>query len=336
MEIDPDNVQANVGLCRLAIHRRAFSDAAEYARLALAKLYFFPMAHFLLGVARVGLEEYEKAAEAFRTALSQNPHFPQAHLWLGRLLRNRFNDIPGAHEHFSLYREMRAHRQSRKRHPAEPSAAKPVVEQQPAVDQASIKLGPLVDDVLVVSGLPRSGTSMLMQMLQAGGVPILTDSVRQADEDNPKGYFEFEEVKKMLQDQEGVRGWIEQARGHAVKIVVPLVNSLPAGANYRVVLIERDADAILASQGKMIVRRGESIEDTPERRSRLRTQYGRLMEQTNARLRARSDVQILKLRYEDIVRRPAEAAEHINQFAGGTLDVSRMTAAVDASLHRNR
>jgi predicted AlkP superfamily phosphohydrolase/phosphomutase/tetratricopeptide (TPR) repeat protein len=336
LEIDPDNVQANVGLCRLAIHRRAFAEAAEFGRQAVAKLYFFPMAHFLLGVARVGLKDYEAAASEFRTALSQNPHFPQAHLWLGRLLRNRFDDILGAYEHFSMYREMRAFRLKQQQRPKEAASAKPAESKRSIVDQPPIKLGPLGDDVLVVSGLPRSGTSMLMQMLHAGGLPVLTDGTRQADEDNPKGYFEFEEVKKMLQDRDGIKNWVANARCHAVKVVVPLVNSLPPGPKYRVVLLERDPDAILASQAKMIVRRGEAVQDTPERRNRLRAQYARLMEQTHAALKSRPDVQLLTLRYEEIVRVPAAAAEAINQFVGDELDVSRIASAVDASLHRNR
>jgi hypothetical protein len=176
---------------------------------------------------------------------------------------------------------------------------------------------------------------MLMQMLQAGGIPILTDGTRQADEDNPRGYFEFEEVKKMLQDRDGIRDWIASARGHAVKVVVPLVNSLPPGPKYRVVLLERDPDAILASQAKMILRRGEAIQDTAERRDRLRSQYARLMEQTHLALNARPDIKLLMLRYEEIVRVPGEAAAVINDFLGGVLDVSRVGSAVDSSLQRN-
>ena len=91
-------------------------------------------------------------------------------------------------------------------------------------------LPPLGDDVLIVSGLPRSGTSMLMQMLDAGGMPILTDKLREADEDNPKGYFELEAVKAMFRDQ----SWLTEARGKALKVVVPLVCNLPPGCNYRV------------------------------------------------------------------------------------------------------
>ena len=104
------------------------------------------------------------------------------------------------------------------------------------------------------------------------------DTLREADEDNPRGYFEHEAVKAMFRDQ----SWLTEARGKALKVVVPLVRNLPTGCNYRIVLIDRDDDEILASQAKMIARRGESIEDTPDRGDRLRREYARLIAQTRA------------------------------------------------------
>ena len=171
-------------------------------------------------------------------------------------------------------------------------------------------------------------------MLDAGEMPILSDRVREADEDNPKGYFEFEAVKKMF--REGAHQWVDEARGKALKVVAPLVCSLPVGHRYRVVLIERDYDEILASQATMIARRGESVDDSPERRERLRREYGRLIDRTKIVLRARSDVHLLILRHEDILRHPEESAARINGLVGGVLDASRMASAVDRSLHRNR
>lgn len=191
---------------------------------------------------------------------------------------------------------------------------------------------PLGDDVFVVSGLPRSGTSMLMQMLDAGGMPILSDRVREADEDNPKGYFEYESVKKMFRD----RDWLSAARGKALKVVAPLVCSLPAGFHYRVLLIERDLHEILSSQAKMISRRGESVEDSFDRRERLRGEYARLIARTKKLLGERADVQLLVLGHEEFLRDPNGTAHQINQFAGGGLDTGRMASAVDRSLHRNR
>jgi hypothetical protein len=172
---------------------------------------------------------------------------------------------------------------------------------------------------------------MLMQMLDAGGMPILTDRVREADEDNPRGYFEFEAVKAMFRD----RDWLGDARGKAVKIVAPLVCSLPAGQRYRVILIERDYDEILASQAKMIRRRAEPVEDSPQRRTRLKREFARVIERTKTVLSARPDVRLLTLRHDATLSNAAIAAERIDEFTGGMLDRVRMAAAVDRTLHRN-
>jgi len=329
LKIDPDNVHAHLGLCRLAVRRRDYQAAVQAATESVGRLYFSPMAHFLQAIAWVGLRDYEKADHALRTALSQNPHFPQAHLWRGRLLKSKLHDPVGAEEHFAWYREMR--RKGRTIAPGEkPREERAVV--QTAAPQLDAALPPLGEEVFIVSGLPRSGTSMLMQMLHDGGMPIRTDKVREADEDNPRGYFEFEAVKSLFRE----RGWLAEARGKALKVTVPLVCSLPAGCQYRVLLIQRDHDEILESQAKMIRRRGESVQDSPERRGRLRREYQRIVEQTKTVLGARPDVRLLTLRHEDILRAPGDAALLINKFAGGTLDAPRMASAVDHGLHRNR
>ena len=118
------------------------------------------------------------------------------------------------------------------------------------------------DDIVIVSGLPRSGTSMMMQMIEAGGISALTDSVRTADADNPRGYFEFELVKKIQQDS----SWLEQARGKVVKMVHLLLLNLPAGYQYRIVLMVRDHRQVLASQAAMLKRQGKigaNLSDEP-------------------------------------------------------------------------
>jgi hypothetical protein len=203
---------------------------------------------------------------------------------------------------------------------------------KPVVHSLEAPLPPLGDAVFVVSGLPRSGTSMAMQMLHTGGMPVLTDGQREADEDNPRGYCEYETVKKMFRDA----NWISEARGKAVKIVAPLLCALPIGHNYRVLLIERDFGEILESQARMITRRGEAVPDSPERRERLEQEYARVIEQTRRTLSSRHGFEFLSMRYEEILRDPIEAARQIAFFAGGGLDVERMAEAVDPSLYRRR
>ena len=329
LQIDPDNTQALQGICRVALRQRQYERAAHAASESLGRLYFAPMTHYLHGLAKLGMKDHGAAADSFRKALSQNPHFPEAHLRLARVLKFQLGDPDEAAAHLRWYREMR-------RKPSNKPAAG-VNKLTPAVvsrcsSHLSRPLPPLGDAVFIVSGLPRSGTSMLMQMLDAGGMEIVTDERRESDEDNPRGYFELEAVKKMFRE----RDWLADARGKAVKVVVPLVTHLPPGCDYRVVLIERDYDEILASQAGMIARRGEPIEDSQERRDRLRNEYIRLVAQTRNLLEGRADVKIVSVRHEDVIGNPRAIAELLNHFAGGGLDTARMSMAVDRSLHRNR
>src|SRR5713101_7433843 len=105
-------------------------------------------------------------------------------------------------------------------------------------------------EIIIVSGLPRSGTSLMMQMLDNGGVAVLTDNIRAADTDNPRGYYEFEKVKKIKQDS----SWLPETRGKAFKMVSQLLYDLPTSERYRIIFMERDLDEMLISQEKMLKR----------------------------------------------------------------------------------
>ena len=185
--------------------------------------------------------------------------------------------------------------------------------------------------IVVVSGLPRSGTSMVMKMLEAGGLPILTDGLRTADEDNPKGYFEVERVKNLAQDAD--KGWLAGARGKGIKVISFLLKSLPATYNYRVVFIRREMEEVLASQRKMLARRGETEETAPER---MRALFEDDLWRARYQLQHRPEFETLELRYSDVVARPLEEARRLAAFLDGKLDAEAMAAAVDPQLYRNR
>jgi hypothetical protein len=186
--------------------------------------------------------------------------------------------------------------------------------------------------IVVVSGLPRSGTSLLMQMLAAGGVEPYTDGERAADEDNPRGYLELESVKRLRQGCD----WVSEARGRSLKVISHLLDGLPSSEQYRVVFVERNMDEILSSQGKMIARRGATLppQDAVRRsfESHLRA-FDRLVAE-------RPELAVLRVAYAEIVADPVEAAEAISKFvaAGGLPkpDAAAMAGAVDPLLYRNR
>lgn len=184
--------------------------------------------------------------------------------------------------------------------------------------------------VTVVSGLPRSGTSMMMMMLEAGGLPVLTDNIRTADEDNPKGYYEFERVKQVEHDQ----AWLEQAQGKVVKMVSALLKHLPQSYTYKVIFMRRVMEEVLASQRQMLVRRGKPADTvSDERMADLSRQH---LKKVEAWLDEQPNIEILYTSYNEVLKNPVEQAKKVNQFLGDTLDVESMVGAVDRSLYHQR
>ena len=186
--------------------------------------------------------------------------------------------------------------------------------------------------IVVVSGLPRSGTSMMMQMLHAGGLEILTDAVRTPDVSNPKGYFEFEAVKDL--DKGAPPAWLVGARGKAVKIVSSLVRWLPETYDYQVIFMDRDLDEVIRSQNTMLAHRGAPQDEGQN--DRIRQLYRTHVEDTLRLLRARRCVSTLVVDYREALDRPVDTARRVDRFLGGRLAVDRMAAAADPALHRNR
>jgi hypothetical protein len=191
-------------------------------------------------------------------------------------------------------------------------------------------MGARRDYVAIVSGLPRSGTSMMMQMLDRGGIPALVDNVRKPDEDNPKGYYEFEPVKQTKKDP----SWLEQAAGKVVKMVHMLLLDLPPQYEYRVVFMRRNIREVVTSQNVMLRRHGKATDDLPE---------GKLVEMFEAQL-AKVDryllehpcFKVLPIQYNEALKDPQPVIEALNAFLGGGLDTRAMAAIVDPSLYRNR
>ena len=186
--------------------------------------------------------------------------------------------------------------------------------------------------VIVISGLPRSGTSMMMQMLYAAGLPVITDQLRTADEDNPKGYFEIERIKGLYQEND--KSWLVDYKGKAVKIISFLLLHLPAKINYKVIFMERDLDEILASQKKMLQNRGESYDEIED--GSLKAKYRDHLSRVKWFLKCRETFQVLYVPYADVLKEPKNLAETIQDFLGKRLDTEAMTKAVEPELYRNR
>jgi len=187
------------------------------------------------------------------------------------------------------------------------------------------------EPIVIVSGLPRSGTSMMMKMLEAGGLSVLTDSIRQADIDNPKGYYEYERVKNL--EKETDKSYVREARGKVLKVISFLLKDLPDDNFYRVVFMRRHLDEVIASQNKMLDRRGE---DAIEDRETMAEAYRNHLAAVKILVRKRPNLEMLEFRYDEAVKNPKEAARMVNAFLGGALDERAMATVIDGELYRNR
>lgn len=186
------------------------------------------------------------------------------------------------------------------------------------------------DCITIVSGLPRSGTSLMMQMLQAGGMRLLTDGWRTPDEHNPRGYFEYEDVKHSRNNL----SWVEQANGKAVKVIHLLLPLLPANRDYRVIFMLRDLQEVIVSQRVMLNKQGRpavALTDTA-----LAAVFERQLAVARQWLADRPNFRVLYVNYRDVIDHPMNAAEQINQFLNGDLLVADMAGVVDRALYRQR
>jgi hypothetical protein len=187
------------------------------------------------------------------------------------------------------------------------------------------------DYIVVVSGLPRSGTSMMMKMLEAGGQPILTDNLREADANNPNGYYEFERVKQLT---DGDFDWIPEAGGKVVKIVTGLVMSLPSSHKYKVIFMQRAMKEVLSSQKKMLGRLG--MEDDKVEDEKMKKIYQGHLKQVNAWIAKQPNIEVLYVNYNTMIGNPLDSLQKVNDFLGNEMDVNVMAGVVNKELYRER
>jgi hypothetical protein len=184
--------------------------------------------------------------------------------------------------------------------------------------------------IVIVSGLPRSGTSMMMKMLAEGGIPILTDELRRADDDNPNGYFELEVVRQL---KEGNLDWLKEADGKVVKVISALLEYLPTEYQYKIIFMERDSRETLASQKKMLDHRGQTSKLPDEE---MEQQFHTHLAAMKPWLVRQPNMEVLYVNYNALIARPEPMCQHIIEFLELPLNQSQMLAVPDQQLYRNR
>ena len=188
-----------------------------------------------------------------------------------------------------------------------------------------------MDNVItIVSGLPRSGTSMMMQILEFGGMKVVTDNIRKANEDNPYGYYEYEKVKEIKEDT----GWLKETRGKAFKMVSQLLYDLPSDENFKVIFMKRKMNEILASQSKMLERMGSRKDGTSD--VKMGEFFNKHLLKVIDWMESRKYIDVLYIDYNDLLINPDEHIKTLNRFLNYKLNEEKAVKVIDKSLYRNR
>ena len=183
----------------------------------------------------------------------------------------------------------------------------------------------------IVSGLPRSGTSLMMSMLAAGGLEVLTDQLRTPDDDNPVGYFELEDVKKLIQ---GEHSWLSRSNGKAVKVISTLLPYLPDGYHYRIIFMRRAIEEVLASQRRMLINRGENPDKVSD--DQMAEMFETDLQQSERWITSQAHTTRIDIDYKQLIANPRPLVAEINKFLGGGLNEDKMLSVIDPSLYRQR
>jgi tetratricopeptide (TPR) repeat protein len=343
IEIDEDDAQAHLGVAFCRLRARAYEEAADFALRALGLRFDLALGHHYLGVALARLGQDKQAIEAFETCLRYQPGWNPAHRYL-IVLRKR---QPGAAEEVGRHREFlrgrvkrrkayRAFRHNMRREARERARLRASARQEQrskermALFDAPVSHTAEAFEFLIVSGLPRSGTSLMMQILHAAGVPIMTDQKRASDESNPRGYFEWEEIKQLTKNP----FVIEKAEGRAVKVVSMLLPSLPKKHRYRVIFMQRPIADVAGSQASLRERlAGTSAADPRQMQKSLCEHRDRMLQM----LQDVPNVDLLEVEYDELLENPRPHLERVAEFA--RIDRQRVTmmeSVIDHSLRHFR
>lgn len=343
LEVDPHNALAHIGLARSALHLDQPEEAMEHALAATGFQYGNPRGHFLLGVALVMQQQWEAATQALGIATRLAPHFYPAWRYLAMALRRlgKLDAADGAliklkllrAEHGKAERERteRVRQESAARVPALAAAGQRRIEEKREREAVSQSDMPADQEFVLVSGLPRSGTSLMMQMLRAGGMELMCDGRREADIDNPEGYWEWEDIKNLPKRPL----LIEQAHGKATKVVSALLPALPQKHKFKIIFMTRPVQEIVASQWKMLEHKGTHPKTE---REHLETAQQKHALEVLEVLRKHKRVSLLEVDYPELVRDPQAGASRIADFLGAERLPKRsaMPDVVKPQLHRQR
>ena len=286
IELKPDNAKYHASLANCYLRLDDPEEAVDHALISVELMRYFPDAHYIMGEALEKLGDKENAVKAYEMAKKLSPKMKRPSLAIQNMVDREALD---------------------------------------GID-LSLELDEVLGEVTVVSGLPRSGTSMMMQMLAAGGLEVMTDSVRQADTSNPKGYYEYQKVKSLHKDN----SWVKDADGKTLKVIAQLLKFLPIGFKYKVIFMRRDVDEVIKSQQIMLGRADKNPAFG------LKETFLSQLKDVDVWQKKEPGVDLIYVNYAEVIQDPYSTVDRIISFLDADLDREKMLSSVDKSLYRNR
>jgi len=290
LDLDGENAQAYLGKGTCLLKKGRFEEAVDNLLSSAGLLYHFAPTHFFLGEALFKMKLYKESSEAFEVCLIMAPRQRMAHQWLVKIYSEYYLNKEKAEIHTKY------------------------------LDNN------MSGTITIVSGLPRSGTSLMMQMLHSGGAEVLTDEIRQADDSNPRGYWEYEPVKALARDS----AWMHKADGKALKVIAQLLKFLPPEFYYKIIFMKRDIKEVLISQQKMLNKPTDIFPVA------LSKSFEKEIERVEAWAESQPNVDILFVNYPELIEDPKMQIIRVKDFLTQDLDSEKMMKVIDPELYRNR
>jgi predicted AlkP superfamily phosphohydrolase/phosphomutase/tetratricopeptide (TPR) repeat protein len=294
IKYDSNSSHAFFGLGRCYYEVADYDNSIDAYLDSIGLLYFNPNAHYHLAESFFANGMYEEAAQAYEMALRLAPKMGIARLKLEKVYRDYLKDNDRYEKIMSedIYKD--------------------------------------AEEIIIVSGLPRSGTSMMMQLLEAGGLPVFTDNLRIADENNKKGYYEHEAVKIIHKDN----SWMKNAVGKTVKVVSHLLTSLPMRYKYKIVFMERDLDEVTVSQSKMLQNLGKLAPDTAH--FSIEQSFRKTNDKVKTWLNDKQNMNVIYIDYKEAITNSENVIEQLNEFFDNKLNTQHMQQIIDKNMYRTQ
>ncbi|MDP4662656.1 MAG: alkaline phosphatase family protein [Salibacteraceae bacterium] len=318
LELDHHDATLHRGIALCMMNQKKYEGAIEHALTATELVYQFPTAHFVLGKSLYHFGEIEMAIRSLEVATSMRPSYTAPRILLENIYAEHKIDRT------TIFGDVNVEELDAS------SLDSKLIEQSKKASNAKSYKGRKLGEITVVSGLPRSGTSLMMQMLDAAGLDIYTDLVREADENNPKGFYEHEKVKGLAKNNK----WLQDANGKVVKIVSPLLRFLPPNFNYKVIIMKRDVREVTLSQHKMLVKAGKAEADKYPMKieETLKKQYLNSIEW----MKKQNYIEFIEIDFQEAVNNAEATANQVSAFLNQDFDANKMAQMADENLYRNR